>query len=128
MKLYKITATLSGATGEFFRYAPSTDEAISRWLEDNPYTKVLSCVLWTKKIPVGVPTSKKTPSMLKSRAYLKARITQTLRNAQSILEDEEALITLEERLQLSRVICQQNRILALWGERTMQLKLEGHLD
>lgn len=128
MKLYKIIATKGGSTGEFFRYAPSTEEAISGWLEDNPRTSVLSCVPWNKKAPSVIPPPKKSHSAIKSRAYLKARITQMLRNAQSILEDEEALITPEERLQLSRVICKQNRILALWPERTMQLKLEGLLD
>ena len=127
MKLYKITATKGGARGEFFRYAPSIEEATSGWLEDNPFTKVINCVPWHKKVPVET-IPKKSHSGVKSRAYLKARITQMMRNAQSILEDEEALITMEERLQLSRIICQENRILALWGERTMQLKIEGLLD
>lgn len=127
MKLYKLTVRKGPASGTFFRYAHSPEEAISGWLEDNPFTEVVNCVPWHKKVPVGT-IPKKSHSGAKSRAYLKARITQMLRNAQSILEDEEALITMEERLQLSRVICQENRILALWGERTMQLKLEGLLD
>lgn len=127
MKLYKIIATKGGARGEFFRYAHSPEEAISGWLEDNPSTKVIKCVEASASSQETSPTERPR-SGAKSRAYLKARITQMMRNAQSILEDEEALVTMEERLQLSRVICQENRILALWGERTMQLKLEGLLD
>ena len=128
MKLYKITATKGETRGEFFRYAHSPEEAIAEWLEDNPFTRVINCIPWHKKIPVGTIPHKKSHNGAKSRAYLKARITQMMRNAQSILEDEDALVTMEERLQLSRIICQQNRILALWAERSMQLKLEGLLD
>lgn len=126
MKLYKITATKGGAIGGFFRYAASVEEAAAGWLEDNPSTEVVSCTLHQEE--TSVPRAGKGQSKAKSRAYLKARITQMMRNAQSILEDEEALVTPEERLQLSRVICQQNRILALWSERSMQLKIEGLLD
>ena len=127
MKLYKLTVRKGPASGTFFRYAHYSDEAIAGWLEDNPSTRVIECI----EMPISsqeAPPMKRPRSGAKSRAYLKARITQMMRNAQSILEDEEALVTMEERLQLSRVICQQNRILALWGERTMQLKIEGLLD
>ena len=126
MKLYKLTVRKGPASGTFFRYAHYSDEAIAGWLEDNPSTKVIECI----EMPTNSQEAphEKRRSGAKSRAYLKARITQMMRNAQSILEDEEALVTMEERLQLSRVICQQNRILALWGERTMQLKIEGLLD
>ena len=127
MKLYKLAVRKGPASGVFFRYAHSPEEAISGWLEDNPTTTVIECVETLSQSQEASSTGKPR-SGAKSRAYLKARITQMMRNAQSILEDEEALITMEERLQLSRVICQENRILALWGERTMQLKLEGLLD
>ena len=127
MKLYKLTVRKGPASGVFFRYAHSPEEASSGWLGDNPTTTVIECVE-TLSQSQEAPSMEKPRSGAKSRAYLKARITQMMRNAQSILEDEEALVTMEERLQLSRVICQENRILALWGERTMQLKLEGLLD
>ena len=127
MKLYKLTVRKGPASGTFSRYAHSPEEAIAGWLEDNPSTMVIKCVEASASSQEASPTERPR-SGAKSRAYLKARITQMMRNAQSILEDEEALVTMEERLQLSRVICQENRILALWGERTMQLKLEGHLD
>lgn len=127
MKLYKLTVRKGPASGTFSRYARSPERAIAGWLEDNPTTTVIECVE-TLSQSQEAHSTERPRSGAKSRAYLKARITQMMRNAQSILEDEEALITMEERLQLSRVICQENRILALWGERTMQLKLEGLLD
>ena len=127
MKLYKLTVRKGLASGTFSRYAHSPEEAIAGWLEDNPTTTVIECVE-TLSQSQEAPSTGKLRSDAKSRVYLKARITQMMRNAQSILEDEEALVTMEERLQLSRVICQQNRILALWNERSMQLKVEGRLD
>lgn len=127
MKLYKLTVRKGQASGTFSRYARSPERAVAGWLEDNPSTMVIKCVEASASSQEASPTERPR-SGAKSRAYLKARITQMMRNAQSILEDEEALITMEERLQLSRVICQENRILALWGERTMQLKIEGLLD
>ena len=130
MKLYKLTVRKGLASGTFSRYASSYEEAISGWLKDNPSTTVIEWEEATERVtsPPEKETDRGPHSPSCRRAYLKARVTQMMRNAQSILEDEDALVTLEERLQLSRVICQQNRILALWGERSMQLKLEGFLE
>ena len=60
------------------------------------------------------------------RNHHKARITQMRNNAISLIDDEDAVITDSERLQLSRIACQLDRILALWPTRQYELNLENH--
>lgn len=58
------------------------------------------------------------------RAYHKARITQVRNNLQSLVEDEKAILTNEERVQLNRAICKVQLILSKWHVRDMDLKME----
>lgn len=61
------------------------------------------------------------------RAHHKARVTQVRNNLQSLAEDEKSVLTNEERVQLSRVICKVQRILSKWHIRNMDMNREGLL-
>ena len=109
------------ASKNYYRSAESALEAINSWQADHPSTQVLEVIEVLDFREPSEQIKHRTP--LQIRAHHKARITQMRNNAISLLEDEETVLSQEERIQLSRVTCQLDRILALWATRTMDLKL-----
>lgn len=73
------------------------------------------------------PTTQSPPSNIKRRSHLKARLCQIRANLQSMTDSEDGLLTQEEILQLQRIACKVDRVVALFSERTMELKQRGVL-
>lgn len=69
---------------------------------------------------------KKELTIRQWRNHHKARITQMRNNTLSLMEDEDAILTDSERLQLLRIARQLDHILTLWTTRQYELKLENH--
>ena len=123
MKKFQLTITHNEwpCSQIYFRLAASPSEAIQSWIADHPSTSVTEI----KEVPTDelIESQSKSRTPLQHRAHHKARITQIRNNAISLLEDENSILTPEERVQLSRCTCQLDRILALWPTRTLDLKL-----
>ena len=131
MPRYKISVMNkhNNAKGTFFKYGNSPDAIITEWYCKHPETKIISIleVESEEKIqPVKPCKCKKEITSHQWRNHHKARITQMRNNALSLMEDEEAILTDSERLQLSRIACQFDRILALWAGRSMDLNIINH--
>ena len=112
--------------GVFSRKATCQSDVLHDWLSLHPDTVVEKIEEVKEEF---FPKMKKQSNDLSPhqwRNHHKARITQMRNNALSLMEDEEAVLTDSERLQLSRITCQFDRILALWAGRSMDLNIINH--
>ena len=112
--------------GVFSRKAACQSDVLHDWLSLHPDTVVEKIEEVKEEF---FPKMKKQSNDLSPhqwRNHHKARITQMRNNALSLMEDEEAILTDSERLQLSRIACQFDRILALWAGRSMDLNIINH--
>ena len=112
--------------GVFSRKAACQSAVLHDWLSLHPDTVVEKIEEVKEEF---FPKTKKQSNDLSPRQWRnhhKARITQMRNNALSLIEDEEAILTDSERLQLSRIACQFDRILALWARRSMDLNIINH--
>ena len=112
--------------GVFSRKAACQSDVLHDWLSLHPDTVVEKIEEVKEEF---FPKMKKQSNNLSPhqwRNHHKARITQMRNNALSLMEDEEAILTDSERLQLSRITCQFDRILALWAGRSMDLNIINH--
>ena len=111
--------------GVFSRKAACQSDVLHDWLSLHPDT-VAEKIEKVKEEPGKSCKCKKGLTRHQWRNHHKARITQMRNNALSLMEDEEAILTASERLQLSRIACQFDRILALWAGRSMDLNIINH--
>lgn len=112
--------------GVFSRKAACQSDVLRNWLSLHPDTVVEKIEEVKEEF---FPKTKKQSNDLSPhqwRNHHKARITQMRNNALSLIEDEDAILTDSERLQLSRIACQFDRILALWAGRSMDLNIINH--
>ena len=112
--------------GVFSRKATCQSDVLRDWLSLHPDTVVEKIEEVKEEF---FPKMKKQSNDLSPRQWRnhhKARITQMRNNALSLIEDEDAILTDSERLQLSRIACQFDRILALWAGRSMDLNIINH--
>lgn len=118
LKRYKmrISHVEHPASSVYYRHAPSETQAILSWLVEHPSTKVDSI----EAVPTHKDKVAKAPT--KTRAYHKVRIKRIRNNVSNLIEDEEALLTPEERNQLAKAVSQLNRILFLWPTRSAELR------
>ena len=124
MPRYSLSVSYHGnkANGKFIVKGDSPTEVISAWKKKHPNVKIESI----KEIYEAILTDEKSSNGMTPRRWRnhhKARITQMRNNAISLIDDEDAVITDSERLQLSRIACQLDRILALWSTRQYELNL-----
>lgn len=117
--------------GVFSRKAACQVDVLHDWLSLHPDTVVEKIeevkVESEEKIEPTKPCKcKKEITSRQWRNHHKARITQMRNNTLSLMEDEDAILTDSERLQLSRIACQFDRILALWAGRSMDLNIINH--
>lgn len=70
-------------------------------------------------------TNHRSPAVL--RNTYKARMVQVRNNIQNMLEEDNALLTTEELVQLSRIICKIGHVITLFPTRTMDLKKDGKI-
>ena len=124
MPRYSLSVSYHGnkANGKFIVKGDSPAEVISAWKKKHPNVKIESI----KEIYEIILTDEKPANGMTPRRWRnhhKARITQMRNNAISLIDDEDAVITDSERLQLSRIACQLDRILALWPTRQYELNL-----
>lgn len=122
MNKYKIYVARNNVefNNPHFCYGKNQDDAMVRWMFQHPNVRIISIELIGPVENSQKQSKKRTSDQL--RSHHKARITQMRNNAQSLMEDEDSILTIEERLQLSRITCQFDRILALWTERSLNLK------
>lgn len=124
-----ITNKTKGGTGIFYKAGNSSSDVINYWHHKHPNTEIISIkeIVPKEEIESTKPCKcKKEITSRQWRNHHKARITQMRNNAISLIDDEDAVITDSERLQLSRIACQLDRILALWPTRQYELNLENH--
>lgn len=131
MPHYKLLVTnkAKGGTGIFYKAGNSSSDVINYWHHKHPNTEIISIkeIVPKEEIELTKPCKcKKEITSRQWRNHHKARITQMRNNAISLIDDEDAVITDSERLQLSRIACQLDRILALWPTRQYELNLENH--
>lgn len=131
MPRYKITVMNkhNSAEGTFFKYGNSSNTVINEWYCKHPETKVISIIEVASEEEIQSTKPCKCKKEITSRQWRnhhKARITQMRNNTLSLMEDEDAILTDSERLQLSRIACQFDRILALWAGRSMDLNIINH--
>ena len=113
----------NNAKGTFFKYGNSPKAVITDWCWQHPETEVINILEVESEEKIQ---PKKEITSHQWRNHHKARITQMRNNALSLMEDEDAILTDSERLQLSRIACQFDRILALWAGRSMDLNIINH--
>ena len=121
MKKYTITAQRGQVQGHFICRGEDPLSAMADFQERNPSCRVIDIQ------EVSDSPKKPSRSPAQYRANHKARITQVRNNISSLLEGEENILTMEERVQLSRITCKIGRVLALWSARSLDLKLNGEL-
>ena len=131
MPHYKLLVTnkAKGGTGIFYKAGNSSSDVINYWLHKHPNTEIISIkeIVPKEESDSTKPCKgKKEITSRQWRNHHKARITQMRNNALSLMEDEESVLTDSERLQLSRIACQFDRILALWAGRSMDLNIINH--
>ena len=99
-------------------------EVVNSFCERHPNLEILSIY----QLPEFEPPCKcKARTAKQIRSHHKARIVQVRNNLQSLVEDDKAILTDEERVQLSRAICKVQHILSKWHARDIDLKVEGLL-
>ena len=118
----KVVSTTKHATGTFTKSAESAEQVILEWILKHPDTTIVECEQICTCNETTKPSNGMTPR--RWRNHHKARITQMRNNAQALMSDEDAFLTDAERLQLSRIACQFDRILSLWTARTIELQNE----
>jgi len=123
MKKYKLTIEHKSkiASGDFIRSGNSQPAVIAEWLINHPNTRIIHIEEICECPQYHNTSNGMTPR--RWRNHHKARITQMRNNAQSLMTDEDAVLTIEERIQLSRIACQFDRILSLWTERSLELSI-----
>ena len=129
MPHYKLLVTnkAKGGTGIFYKAGNSFSDVINYWRHRHPNTEIISIKEIVPKEEIEstkLCKCKKEITKRQWRNHHKARITQMRNNAISLIDDEDAVITDSERLQLSRIACQLDRILALWPTRQYELNLD----
>lgn len=85
------------ASAVYYRTAVSSEQAGLSWLADHPTTQVDSV---EEADTPSVQTKVRTADQI--RAHHKARVTQMRNNATALMEDENSILTPEERNQLAK--------------------------
>ena len=108
---------------KYFRVtSPDANTAMSLFLDNHPGYKV---ICWEEMVEEPKESHQRSPAKL--RHTYKARMVGVRNNLQSMVEDESELLTQEELIQISRTICELNRIITLFQTRSMDLKREGKI-
>ena len=71
-----------------------------------------------------VPTKTKARTEKQMRTHHKARITQVRNNIISLIEDENAILTSGERVQLARISCKFTHLLSNWKTNSLNIELK----
>lgn len=71
-----------------------------------------------------VPTKTKARTEKQMRAHHKARITQVRNNIISLIEDDNAVLTSGERVQLARISCKFTSLLSKWKTNSLNIELK----
>lgn len=111
------------ASAVYYRTAESSEQAVLSWLTDHPTTQVDSvkeAVTIKEADTPSIQTKVRTADQ--TRAHHKARVTQMRNNATALMENENSILTPEERNQLAKASTILNRMLTLWPIRSAELK------
>lgn len=105
--------------------ADSPELAITSFKTIHPTWEIISyeVIMPTEQTPKK--KNSRSPAVL--RGTYKARMSQVRNNLQSMIEEENPLLTKEEIVQLSRITCKLNHVISLFHVRTMDLKKEGKI-
>jgi len=99
------------------------DEKLTReaFLTRHPHLIIISMM----EVPEwkDVPTKCKARTNKQIRNHHKARITQVRNNLISLIEDEEAILTDGERVQLSRISCKITNLLSNWKFNSLDIEM-----
>jgi FMN-dependent NADH-azoreductase len=123
MNTYRITALHPTGQVKTFKFqAEDIPAANTKFRQSHPKMTIVVTELIQEDIPKSSGQSK-----AKRRGHYKARLCQIRANLQSMTDDEDGLLTQEEILQIQRIACKVDRVVALFPERTMELKCRGVL-
>ena len=114
----------SGVCTTLWLHGNSEREALDTFHTRRPNIEILTCMElleWEDLPKCKARTGKQ------KRAHHKARITQVRNNLQALVEDENSILTNEERVELSRCICKVQNILSKWHIRNMDMERDGLL-
>ena len=120
MKFIAEVKHYSGVVSTIYLHGDSEVAAQENFLERYSKMEILSI---TAMPQFEEPTKCKARTKKQIRNHHKARIIQVRNNLMSLTEDDKAILSDGERVQLARITCKINHLLAKWNLTNININL-----
>ncbi len=109
-----------GSCTNIWLHGDDEKSAKASFLERHPKLEILTMM---EVLEWQEPTKCKSRTNKQVRAHHKARVTQVRNNLISLFEDESAILTEGERVQLARISCKITQLLSKWKTNSLNIEL-----
>jgi len=112
----------SGAVTNIWLHGNDEKSTHAAFLAKHPQLTIMS-MMEVNEWKNDIPTKTKARTEKQMRTHHKARITQVRNNIISLIEDENAVLTSGERVQLARISCKFTHLLSNWKTNSLNIEL-----
>lgn len=113
----------SGACTNIWLHGTDETTTTVDFLARHPHLTIVS-MMEVPEWKEDIPTKTKARTEKQLRTHHKARITQVRNNIISLIEDENAVLTSGERVQLARLSCKITKLLTGWKANSLNIELK----